>query len=254
MKTWLILLAAFALIAPSNAADIEVAFTDDRVEVDTGFSGARMTLFGAVTGIENHAEAIDIVSVIRGPDARFEIRRMEKSNLIWTPGDAQVVTGAPGLYHTYATRDVNDIAPLPVQAANRLNPAFLDVLLTPKQSPENNIGQEISNEFRDAFFEEAAALDLYRARTSGIQFKKGALFTVNVDLPANTPVGDYAVSIFLFQDGEILASDIATLAVNKVGAERRIYEFAHNRPVSYGLFCVFLSLLAGWAASLAFRK
>jgi len=52
----------------------------------------------------------------------------------------------------------------------------------------------------------------------------------------------------------MIASDTTALAVNRVGLERRIFDFAHQRPVSYGIFCVALSLLAGWLASLAFRK
>ncbi|WP_425409618.1 TIGR02186 family protein [Hyphococcus sp.] len=240
--------------APASAANINIAFTDDSVEVDTGFSGARLTLFGAVTGVENPENEIDIVSVIRGPDTRFELRQMEKSNLIWTPGKARAVDGAPGLYLTYATRNVGDIAPLPTQAAYRLRADFLNLDIggeaaagAPPDTRENLL-------YGKAFLSEAEKLGIYRAHTGGVEFKKGELFTIHVDLPANTPVGAYAVSVFLFRDGEVLDSDVATLTVNKVGAERRIYEFAHNRPVSYGIACVVLSLFAGWIASLAFRK
>jgi uncharacterized protein (TIGR02186 family) len=240
--------------APLHAAEIDIAFTDDRVEVDTGFSGARLTLFGAVTGVDNPAESVDIVSVIRGPAARFEIRKMEKSNLIWTPGKARVINSAPALYHTYATRNINDIAPLPLQSDFRLDADFLNIAVSDSATaaaPENAKTAEL---YRNAFLTEAHETGLYRARTTGIEFKKGALFTITVDLPANTPVGEYGVSVFLFRDGVLLDADQTTLAVNKVGAERRIYEFAHNRPVSYGLVCVAIALLAGWLAALAFRK
>lgn len=252
-----IIAAAFfamgAMTRAAEAAEIDIAFTDDHVEVDTSFAGARLTLFGAVTGVDDPGNSVDIVSVIRGPDARFEIRRMKKSNLIWTPGRARVVSSAPGLYHTYATRNVGDIAPLPTQSAYRLEAGFLNIPVTGNAAPGTS-GDHAANVFRDAFLAEAEDLGIYRTHTGGVEFKKGALFTIAVNLPANTPVGEYAVSVFVFRDGEVLDSDVATLAVNKVGVERRIYEFAHNRPVSYGIFCVFVSLMAGWIASLAFRK
>jgi uncharacterized protein (TIGR02186 family) len=250
MRSVVAALSLFAA-APSLAAEIEIALTDDRVAVDTGFAGARLTLFGAVTGVDDPA-SVDIVSVIRGPDARFHVREMQKSNLIWTPGPPHTINGAPGLYLTYSTRPVNDIAPLPMQVDHRLDAEYLDFQIGRDGAAPD--GGERHVLFRSAFLSEAEELGLYDARVGGVTFKKGALFTVTVRLPANTPVGAYDVSVYLFRHGELLGSDTATLAVNRVGLERRIYDFAHQRPISYGLFCVALSLLAGWVASLAFRK
>ncbi len=256
MRVLLAALLIFCAAAPARAADIEIAFTDDQVAVDTGFAGVRLTLFGAVTGVEAPAATTDIVSVIEGPAATFKIRRMEKSNLIWTPGRARLIENAPGLFHIYATRAVDDIAPLPMQAAYRLEADLLGFTVNQSLSENSGANQETeeTTRFRRAFLTQAQALGLYRARAAGVEYKKGALFTIDVDLPANTPVGDYAVSVFLFRDGELLGSDTASLTVNKVGVERRIFELAHNRPVSYGVFCVALSLFAGWIAAFAFRK
>ena len=100
-------LALLLLVTPANAAqpaDIAVALTDDLVEIDTGFSGAELTLFGAVTGVDDPQGKVDIISVVRGPETDFNIRRIVKHNLIWTPGAPHTVKGAPGLYLTNATR------------------------------------------------------------------------------------------------------------------------------------------------------
>ncbi|MEO1135534.1 MAG: TIGR02186 family protein [Pseudomonadota bacterium] len=238
-----------AAATPLLAADIEIALTDDRVDVDTGFAGARLTLFGAVTGVDNPSQ-LDMAAVIRGPQARFNIRQMEKRNLIWTPGPAHIIEDAPGLYLTYATRPVKDMVPLPLQADYRLDAEYLDITL--QSHAEAHVDD--ASLFRRAFLSEAEELGLYQSQVGGIEFKKDALFTITARLPANTPVGDYEVSVYLFQDGVLVGSDTTALAVNRAGLERRIYDFAHNRPVSYGFFCVALSLFAGWIASLAFRK
>ncbi len=247
MRLLLLALALFATKAA--AAEVEIALTEERVEVDAGFAGARLTLFGAVTGIEDPA-SIDMISVIRGPETRFKVRQVEKNNLIWTPGPPHAVGPAPGLYLTYSTRPVDDIAPLPLQADYHLDADYLDIAIQDHlNAPPKNPGL-----FRSAFLSEAEAAGLYGARTKGVSFKKNALFTIDARLPANTPVGDYEVAVYLFRNGEMIGADTASLAVNRVGVERRIYDFAHLRPVSYGIFCVALSLLAGWVASLAFRK
>lgn len=251
-----IAILAFLSAAQAQAADIAIALTDELIKVDTSFSGARLVLFGAVTGLENPEDAVDIVSVVRGPDTRFDVRRVEKRNLIWMPGETHTVERAPGLYLTTATKRLTDIAPLPDQDAYNLGADFLDIEMA-DSAPDDEASPPQDGHadlFRNAFLTEIEDRGLYQDNVGGVDFKKGGLFTINVNLPANTPVGDYEVSVYLYRNGAMLGQDTARLAVNKVGIERRIYELAHNRPVSYGVFCVALSLFAGWIAGLAFRK
>ena len=251
----LIAILSLLIATPALSANIAVALTDDLVRIDTGFDGARLVLFGAVTGIENPETIIDIVSVVRGPNAAFNIRHIEKRNLIWMPGNAQEIESAPGLYLTTSTKPLTDIAPLPDQASFRLGADFLDIQAKPIAEPDTTLyANDRATIFKNAFLSEFEDRGLYVETVGGVDFKKNGLFTINMDLPANTPVGDYDVSVYLYRNGELLARDTAQLAVNKVGMERRIYELAHNRPVSYGVFCVTISLLAGWFAAFAFRK
>lgn len=252
MKITAILTGLLFTAHNAAAADIAVALTEETVAVDTNFSGARLTLFGAVTGVENPQEAIDIIAVLRGPDTTFRIRRFEKRGVIWAPGEAHLIEGAPGLYLTQATGVINDIAPLSDQAKYRLGADYID-FSTPLSDVETDLHAP-RDLYKKAFLTEVEDLGFYRNIVGGIDFKKGGLFTINVELPADTPVGAYDVSVFLYRDGVLYGRDEAQLAVNKVGLERRVYELAHGRPVSYGIICVVISLFAGWLAALAFRK
>ena len=243
-------------LSAASAADIAIALTNERVEVDTGFAGAHLTLFGAVSGVENPAATIDIISVIRGPTSQFRIRRLEKKNLIWAPGDTHIIEGAPGLYLTNATRPITDIATLPDQAAYRLGANFVEFTADKAAEADSEIAAEPAHDalYKNAFLTEIEDQGLYSDRVGGVSFKKGALFSIKIDLPATTPVGIYNVAVYLYRDGVLLGQDSATLNVNKVGVERGIYDLAHQRPVTYGILCVVLSLFAGWMAALAFRK
>ncbi len=240
------------------APDIAIALTDERVDVDTGFTGATLTLFGAVSGVADPT-TVDIIAIVSGPQTRFLIRKLEQRNLIWTPGAPRRIDNAPGLYISSATRPIGDIAPLPDQAAFRLGADHLTVSVAAPRpegaNAEGDDGDAASEDlYRNAFLTEIEELGLYRDAVGGVDFKKGGLFAVNVDLPATTPVGEYSVAVYLYRDGLLLGQDAATLSVNKVGLERQIYDLAHERPVTYGLLCVAMSLIAGWAASVAFRK
>ena len=64
----------------------------------------------------------------------------------------------------------------------------------------------------------------------------------------------YQVRILLFQNGQPVSEKDRTLTVEKVGVERGLYLWAHQRPWSYGLVAMAFALAAGWAASSAFRR
>ncbi len=247
MKIILSMLAAFSLAGAAHAADISIALTDDRVEVDADFSGAAVTLFGAVTGAENPAATLDIIAIVTGPPGNFSVRPLEKRGLIWLPGKPAMIENAPRFYASTATQPIQEIAPLPDQAKFELG---VDNI----RAVDLYADTDSEHPFNAAFLDALESRGQYMDRVGGVSFIKGALFTVDLELPANTPVGDYDIAVYLYRDGMLIDHDSAALKVNKVGLERRIFDLAHRRPVLYGLLCVAVSLLAGWIAGLAFRK
>lgn len=247
MKSLIILCVLAVSCAQASAAEIAIALIDDRVEVDANFAGADVTLFGAVTGVEENADAYDIVATIAGPRGDFLVRPLEQRGIIWLPGEPHRIENAPRFFLSSATRPIKDVAPLPDQAMFELdvdNIAAIDLYADGKSE----------HPFNAALLDALEGAGQYADDIGGVAFLKGALFTINAALPANTPVGEYAVNVYLYRDGVLLGRDATALQVNKVGLERRIYDLAHGRPVLYGLLCVAVSLLAGWIAGLAFRK
>jgi uncharacterized protein (TIGR02186 family) len=87
-----------------------------------------------------------------------------------------------------------------------------------------------------------------------VRFVDQNLFRAEIVLPAEAPIGAYTAEILLFQDGEPVNRRVRSLTVEKAGAERALYLFAHRRPWLYGLASVAIALGAGWAASVAFRR
>ncbi|MFQ5564056.1 MAG: TIGR02186 family protein [Parvularculaceae bacterium] len=258
MRFVIALILAWMASSAARAAEIAVALTEDEVAVDAGFTGARVTLFGVVEGLpEEEARASDIIAVVRGPAADFQIRRMQKENLFWLPGPVITLKDAPGLYLTSATRPIADIAP--IEDRQRFGLGAEHANITPAFAPRNADAAAVLEDVGAAaliraYAQAAHVRGAFRNDSDGIAFVKGTLFTIAVDLPADTPVGFYAATVYFYRGGELLDQDDATLSVRKVGVERRIYDLAHGRPVAYGLMCVVAAFLAGWLASIAFRK
>jgi uncharacterized protein (TIGR02186 family) len=95
---------------------------------------------------------------------------------------------------------------------------------------------------------------LYEAEDHGVRFVDQGLFRAEIALPVEAPIGRYEAQIVLFQNGQPVSEKVRTLSVEKVGAERSLYLWAHDRPWSYGLAAMAFALGAGWAASFALRR
>ena len=73
-------------------------------------------------------------------------------------------------------------------------------------------------------------------------------------MPASVPRGTYTVDVYLFRDGTVLSAHSTPLYIDQTGLERRLYNFAHGSPLSYGLSTVLMAMLLGWLSSVVFRR
>jgi len=47
---------------------------------------------------------------------------------------------------------------------------------------------------------------------------------------------------------------MTVLFIDKTGFERRLYDFAYQRSLAYGIASVLMAMVLGWGASVAFRQ
>ena len=241
---------AGALASGAHAQEITIGLTTDAIDVDADFSGARIVLFGVIAGADPDQSPGDIVAVIRGPETPFTVRRIEKNGFFWAAGESYAIDGAPGLYLTSSSRPLTEITAEPLRRELQLGADAIplsDKITAHADADDIDVAAA-------GFVSSERASGRYRDVDGAVAFRKNGLFSVDVDLPPNTPVGDYAVDVFLIKDGAVAAADTAAMSVRKVGLERRIYELAHEQPLGYGVVCVAISLLAGWLGAAAFRK
>ncbi|MBI2249259.1 MAG: TIGR02186 family protein [Brevundimonas diminuta] len=227
--------AAPEIIIERSAATTEdvrvaAALTDARVDVDSGFKGASIVLYGAVFNPTD--TPADVVVVVRGPDAPVRLVKKTRNMGVWLNSRPVLFEGAPGFYMTASTRPLSDIADF--GQLRRLGEDYLD--------------------WRRAVIRLKEAAALYDTDPKGVEFVDRGLFRAEVKLPAVAPTGKYYAEVWLFQEGTPVSVSNLTLTVEKVGLERDIYEFAHRRPWSYGVLCVLLAAMTGYAASRVFRS
>ena len=247
MRISALILLAMAAAAPAQAASLSTDLSDHEIAITSSFKGQNLLLFGS-KGTETEPQNLDIIVVVHGPETPMRIWRKKRVAGIWVNSAPVSFDNVPGYYAVASNRPLMDIA----------NPGYLR---QQNIAPENLVllsSEDVSVDeltaLRSALIDDRRQAGLYIEDEASVSFPAGSLFRTNIDFPANVPVGDYRVLVRLFRDGQEIDRTISVLNIGKRGLEQRIYNFAHDMPLAYGLMAVLLAVAAGWAAAAAFRQ
>ena len=248
----MILLALALLAQPSivnEAPGIMAALTQETVEIREDFAGTSLVLYGATRGLTLRDE---IVVVLRGPDEDLRVMRKRRSFGIWVNAAPVEFADVPSYYAIASSLPLAVIATPESFARNGIG---LESFLQRDATAEIDPAQDgVLETYRAAVLRAGGRNALYAETPGGVDVLDGGLFRAVIKLPPRTPVGNYTAEVYLFRDGRPVASRTTSLRVEKAGFERVVYEFAHNAPMIYGLFCVALAMLAGYLASVIFGR
>lgn len=244
-----------------EAPAVSAALTETRVEVTSGYHGARIVLYGAV--FNPNDRPTDVVVVVRGPERPIRLVRKMRVLGLWLNSRPVVFEGAPGFYMAASSRPLPEIAGFGVMRRAGIGVDHLRI-----EAPEES-HTVTSYGIRDVVVSRLGAdyLDwrravirlmengsLYKVDPKGVRYVDRNLFRADVELPTEAPIGRYETEVWLFQDGKPVSVRVRPLTVAKVGVERQVYDFAHLMPWLYGVVCVLIALVSGWAASALFRR
>jgi uncharacterized protein (TIGR02186 family) len=252
---------AVDLPPPQPLAAVSATLTETDVRVTSGYRGARISVYGAV--FDPAGRPSDVVVVVRGPVQPVRIARKVRVAGIWLNSRPVVFEGAPGFYRAASTRPLQDITRFGHLRRLGLGLDHLAIAAPAERRVETRYGvrdmvvSALGADYyawRNAVVRLKQASGLYSADADGVVFVDRGLFRARVDLPVGAPTGDYTTRVILFQGGRPVSDRTLHLKVEKVGLERAVYLFAHQRPWLYGLVSTLIALGAGWAASLAFRR
>ena len=240
------LLALFVLLAlPARAEDLVSGISQDIIQITSSYTGTDIVVFGAIERPQN-AQGRDIVVVVRGPDEPMTVRRRDRVAGIWVNRDAARFEGLPAYYYLASTEPIARIAP--PEALVRYGIGLQSLRPTA-------IGSHHDPEpFRQAAIRYHKRAGLYVESPGSIDFLSETLFRTRVPVPAGVARGQYNVEVYLFRDGDVVSAQSTPLFVDATGLERRLFNMAHNAPLTYGLACVMMAMLLGWISSVLFQR
>ena len=243
MSRGLFLLTVFLLLAPPVRAEELVAdLTNHLIAITTGFTGASVVLFGAIDGPG------DVIAAVRGPDREITVRRKSRVAGIWANTKEVTFARVPSYYTVAASRPINEILSPATAAFYQLGVENL------KLEAQSDTPSAILDLFRSALERDQQNTGLFASRMGKIDFLGERLFRTTISFPKNVPTGTYLVEVFLVRDKDVVSGQTTPLVVSKVGLDAAVYEFSNRQPGFYGAIAVLTAMVAGWLASLPFRR
>ena len=238
--------AALALSHADAARAVETLVADlssYRISITSSFQGADLLLFGATEG------GGDVVVVVRGPAEDLVVRRKERVAGIWVNRGAIAFTGVPSYYAVASTRPLDEA--LTESQRRRLQIGARFLTLRPREAV---VDEAETDRYREALTRNKERVRLFQEAPGTVAFLDSRLFRTTIHFPAGAPVGRYSAEVYLVRDGQIITAQSTPLFISKSGVERALFDFANRRPASYGILAVLLAALAGWLASVVFRR
>lgn len=234
---------------PAQGEEVVAGMNQNRIAITANFDGSEILIFGAVKREEPipSADALGVIITVAGPSRPIAVRRKEKRLGIWVNVDSVEVDSAPSFY-AIATS-----APMPEVLADIEDLRYKISIPRAIRSVGAPMHVKDSASFTDALIRIRIKNKLYQLLEGQVELSEETLFNTSIALPSNLTEGDYKARILLTRSGRVVDIYETEIGVHKVGLERWIYALAHDRPLVYGLFSLFIAIAAGWTASAIFR-
>lgn len=234
-------LALALLVAPAeaSAAALAVTLSTDRVEISSSFTGTALTVFGAIEDGGIDMDNADIIVVLRGPPETVTTRRKERILGLWLNRSGATFADIPSFYAAHSTATLAEIT----------DPAVLDGL---KLGLDTLLPRD--DDFAAALLRLRQEGRLYVERAGAVERIGATAFRTDFGLPADVPVGDFDVMIYLFGEDGILDYAERSLVISKIGSEQLIHQASLDYPWLYAFAVVAIAIGAGWLGGVLFRR
>lgn len=245
-----VLLLPALTVRPAVTQPLVADLSDHLIAITTAFTGADAVMFGAVE------EAGEIAITVTGPPRAMTVREQQRTAGVWMNRDEQTFQSVPAFYSVATTVPLDRLAPETVLDRHgigathvRLAPANL-----PPEAERDPAVAERLDRFRAALIRQMVEAGTWQQEPGTVSFLADRLFRARMEFPANVPVGQYTVSVYLIRDGAVVTAQTTPLYVSKTGASAWISTVARNNAMLYGIAAILIAIASGWLAGVAFRR
>ena len=231
---------------------VQIGLSTDRVTITSDFSGADLTIFGALDNADpfvSRQGRYDLIVVLEGPARPVVVRKKTRVLGMWINTQSETFVNVPMSYSVATTRVWQDITH--PASYRQMALGAENITITPF---DRNGDPATITEFTAALRDRKKAVGLFSERVGGVQFLSQSLFRATLHLAPNVPVGTHRARAFLFKNGVFIRENSAQLAILKAGFEQRVYRAAQDNSFLYGLVAVTLAFVTACLGRILFRR
>jgi uncharacterized protein (TIGR02186 family) len=247
----LVLMLLPAAVLAQNVPKLVPDVSQRQIDIQSGFTGAEMLLFGAIIyprGVAPEGQ-IDVAVVLRGPTRPITLREKQKIAGIWINADSTDFRSVPAYYAIASSRPLDDIVDDKTAAIYELG---LDKL---QLSPSGEVDAREQRRFVSGLVDLNSRNGLFRQETGTVEITDQVLYRARLNIPSSVPVGIYTAETLLIRNGRVIvADDNVEVRIRKTGFEQLITILAQDYSLFYGALAVLVSLLLGWFAGYFFQR
>jgi uncharacterized protein (TIGR02186 family) len=249
VRTYAAVAALFFLAGtiPAAADRLIATLSTSDVKITSNFTGTSVTVFGAIErepGSPLRNEEPVIVVAVRGPPQTVITRRKERWLGLWINRSARTMPDAPAFYALHSNRPLGEVA----------SNAELDKYQIGLDHLALGPAGASADDFERAFVRLKEQAGLYSEESGSVDMPGAGIFQANVQIPANVPIGLYTATVYLFENGAMVARADGNFTIAKSGFEQFMFTLAHQRALFYGVATAVLALIVGWLAGVIFRR
>ncbi len=253
MRLLFALLLALLPISASaqNVPKLVPDVSQRQIDIQSGFTGAELLLFGAIIyprGVAPEGQ-IDVAVVLRGPTQAITLREKQKIAGIWINADSSDFRSVPAYYAIASSRPLDTIVDDKTAAIYELG---LDKL---QLSPSGEVDAKEQRRFSSGLVDLNRRDGLFRQNSNSVDITDQVLYRARLYVPSSVPVGTYTAETLLIRNGRVIvADDKVEVRVRKTGFEQFVTILARDYSLFYGTMAVLVSLLLGWFAGYIFQR
>lgn len=231
LLTLVLLMPAFAW---AQNGDLVSELSRDHVDISARYTGDQITLFGAMSAPGQ------VVVKVRSPEQPVALERKGRVGPFWLGQGKHEIKHTPGLYYLLSSAPIDGLLPAAVRGAHGLD--LGDALKHMQTQPAAGAALQT---LKEAVLRLKRARGYYLADSKAVEIVGGRLYSTTIRLPAQLPLGEYRVDIYLVRNGQVVATQQRMISVNEVRAEHWISGVASKHSWIFGVVFTLSMMLLG---------
>lgn len=244
--SWLLLLCCLTVAGPGWAATttngaLLTELGSDYVKLTSDFTGQTILVFGTTS------QAGNVIIKVVSPSEPVNLSHKIKIGPFWVNGAKVAVHDAPALVQILSSAPLDKL--LGQSERDRYGLNLKDALTGAKAAnPPPGLG-----DWRSALLELKKRSDHYQIQNNAVHIMHQRLFRATFRLPADIPLGNYRVHVYLVKGGHIFAHQTLQLHAMQMGMEHRVVHAARHVAWTFGIGLTLFALFFGLGFSILLR-